>query len=42
MGYSLGQRSISGTGEPGYDRLDGTRKIGPLYAKSVVYINANT
>ena len=26
------------TGELGYDRLNGTRKIGPLYAKSVVYI----
>ena len=26
------------TGEPGYDRLNGTRKIGPSYAKSVVYI----
>ena len=26
------------TGELGYDRLDGTKKIGPSYAKSVVYI----
>ena len=26
------------TGELGYDRLSGTRKIGPSYAKSVVYI----
>ena len=26
------------TGELGYDGLDGTRKIGPSYAKSVVYI----
>ena len=26
------------TGELGYDRLHGTRKIGPSYAKSVVYI----
>ena len=26
------------TGEPGYDRLNGTRKTGPSYAKSVVYI----
>ena len=26
------------TGELGYDRLNGTRKIGPSYAKSVVYI----
>ena len=27
------------TGELGYDRLNGTRKIGPSYAKSVVYIS---
>ena len=27
-----------GTGELGYDRLNGTRKIGLSYAKSVVYI----
>ena len=26
------------TGELGYDRLNGTRKIGPSYAKSVIYI----
>ena len=26
------------TGELGYDRLIGTRKIGPSYAKSVIYI----
>ena len=26
------------TGELGYDGLDGTRKIGPSYAKSVIYI----
>ena len=26
------------TGELGYDRLNGTRKIGPSYAKIVVYI----
>ena len=26
------------TGELGYDRLNGTTKIGPSYAKSVVYI----
>ena len=26
------------TGELGYDGLIGTRKIGPSYAKSVVYI----
>ena len=30
--------SNSNTGELGYDRLNGTRKIGPSYAKSVVYI----
>ena len=29
---------FSNTGELGYDRLNGTRKIGPSYAKSVVYI----
>ena len=28
----------AGTGELGYDRLNGTRKIGPSYAKSVLYI----
>ena len=28
----------SSTGELGYDELNGTRKIGPSYAKSVVYI----
>ena len=26
------------TGELGYDGLIGTRKIGPSYAKSVIYI----
>ena len=26
------------TGDLGYDRLNGTRKIGPSYAKSVLYI----
>ena len=30
--------AVRGTGELGYDRLNGTRKIGPSYAKSVVYI----
>ena len=25
-------------GELGYDRLNGTRKIGPSYAKSIIYI----
>ena len=29
---------ITTTGELGYDGLNGTRKIGPSYAKSVVYI----
>ena len=28
----------TGTGELGYDRLNGARKIGPSYAKFVVYI----
>ena len=26
------------TGELGYDRLNGTMKIGPSYAKSIIYI----
>ena len=30
--------SRKGTGELGYDGLNGTRKIGPSYAKSVIYI----
>ena len=30
--------ACSYTGELGYDRLNGTRKMGPSYAKSVVYI----
>ena len=29
---------LHNTGELGYDGLNGTRKIGPSYAKSVVYI----
>ena len=29
---------VDTTDELGYDRLNGTRKIGPSYAKSVVYI----
>ena len=29
---------FEGTGELGYDGLNGTRKIGPSYAKSVVYL----
>ena len=30
--------TVYSTGEIGYDRLNGTRKIGPSYPKSVVYI----
>ena len=30
------QKWIGDTGELGYDGLNGTRKIGPSYAKSVV------
>ena len=30
--------NLANTGELGYDGLNGTRKIGPSYAKSVVYI----
>ena len=30
--------NMTNTGELGYDRLNGTRKIGPSYAKFVVYI----
>ena len=30
--------ALNSTGEFGYDGLNGTRKIGPSYAKSVVYI----
>ena len=29
---------VKSPGELGYDRLNGTRKIGPSYAKSGVYI----
>ena len=29
---------LQNTDELGYNRLNGTRKIGPSYAKSVVYI----
>ena len=35
---SATKRPLGTTGELGYDRLNGTRKTGPLYAKSVVYI----
>ena len=31
-------QGLAGTGELGYDGLNGTRKIGPSYAKSVIYI----
>ena len=31
-------KPIISTGELGYDRLNGTRKIGPSYAKSIIYI----
>ena len=31
-----GERGFS-TGELGYDRLNGTRKIGPSYARSIVH-----
>ena len=37
MVATLGFKNYN-TGELGYDRLNGTRKIGPSYAKSVVYI----
>ena len=32
------ENDLNYTGELVYDRLNGTRKIGPPYAKSVVYI----
>ena len=35
---SIWKKPVLYTGELGYDRLNGTRKIGPSYAKSVVYI----
>ena len=31
-------KTYPNTGELGYDRLNGTRKIDPSYAKSVIYI----
>ena len=37
-GIVLSYHPICDTGELGYDRLNGTRKIGPSYAKSVIYI----
>ena len=36
--YSLKYEFHYDTGELGYDGLNGTSKIGPSYAKSVVYI----
>ena len=36
--FSKVKHTLAGTGELGYDRLNETRKIGPSYAKSVVYI----
>ena len=38
MGEIWETRHYESTGELGYDGLNGTRKIGPSYAKSVVYI----
>ena len=35
---SESQVNNASTGELGYDGLNGTRKIGPSYAKSVIYI----
>ena len=34
----VSKERLRSTGELGYDRLNGTRKIGPSYAKSIVYI----
>ena len=36
--FTLAKFAYTYTGELGYDRLNGTRKIGPSYAKSAVYI----
>ena len=33
------KRNHQNTGELGYDGLNGTRKIGPSYAKSIVHIH---
>ena len=38
FGCLIGNERFEYTGELGYDGLNGTRKIGPSYAKSVVYI----
>ena len=37
-GYETSYQYYTYTGELGYDGLNGTRKIGPSYAKSVLYI----
>ena len=34
----ISRHELFNTGELGYDGLNGTRKIGPSYAKSVIYI----
>ena len=36
--YRITEVNHCTTGELGYDRFNGTRKIGPSYAKSFVYI----
>ena len=36
--HKLNVDTVLNTGELGYGGLNGTRKIGPSYAKSVVYI----
>ena len=36
--HGIQAAAVDTTGELGYDGLNGTRKIGPSYAKSVVYI----
>ena len=36
--YHTSNNAYESTGELGYDGLNGTRKIGPSYSKSVVYI----
>ena len=38
LSYQRQSSGVKDTGELAYDRLNGTRKIGPSYAKSVVYI----
>ena len=36
--FHFSDLSKKNTGKLGYDRLNETRKIGPSYAKSVIYI----